>query len=107
MRMKKNGSHRRQDEWQALIAGHKTGVDSVRGYCRNHGINEKTFYNWRKKLSKRPEINSEQFIQIKATEKGTGKVLRIQTPSGYRLEFESGTKESYARSILEILAVLK
>ncbi len=76
-------------------------------YCLEQEINGKTFYNWRKKLGKGQKIKPEGFIQIKAGENRSDKVLRIQTPGGYHLEFESGIEYSYVHSILAILAGLR
>ena len=96
-----------QDQWKQKIREQKASGKSVSAYCRDQIINGKTFYNWRKKLGNRQEITPKGFIQIKATENRSGKVLRIQTPGGYHLEFEPGTQEGYVQSILAILAGLR
>ena len=96
-----------QDKWKQLISEQESSATSIRTYCRKQGINEKTFYNWRKRLGDRQEMKSERFIQIKATENRSGKILRIQTPGGYRLEFEPGAEDGYVQSILSILAGLR
>ena len=93
-----------RDKWPEIISEQNTSGLSVSAYCRQKGINEKTFYNWRKKLGNPQESKPEGFIQIKATERVLGKMLSIQTPGGYRLEVESGVDKSYVQSILEILA---
>ena len=95
------------DKWHKIISEQDTIGLSVSAYCRQQGINEKTFYNWRKKLGNPQKPKPKRFIQIKATENGSGKVLRIQTPRGYRLEIEPGTEEIYVQDILEMLAALK
>jgi transposase-like protein len=95
-----------RDKWPEIISAQNTGGLSVSAYCRQQGINEKTFYNWRKKLGNSQETKPKRFIQIKAMESGSGKVLRIQTPGGYRLEVESGVEKSHVQSILEVLAGL-
>jgi hypothetical protein len=94
------------DKWPEIISEQNTTGLSVSAYCRQHGINEKTFYNWRKKLNNSLEPKLKRFIQVKAAENGSGKVLRIHTPGGYRLEVESGTERNYVQSILEVLVGL-
>ena len=96
-----------QDNWKRIISEQEASGKSVSAYCRDRGINGKTFYNWRKKLGSRQETKPEGFIQIKATENRSGKVLRIQTPGGYHLEVEPGTEKNYVQSILAILAGLR
>lgn len=95
-----------RDKWHEIISEQDTSGLSVSAYCRQQGINGKTFYNWRKKLGNPPEPKLKRFIQIKDAEDGHREVLRIQTPGGWRLEVEPGTKESYVQSILKVLAGL-
>jgi len=94
------------EQWREIIAEQEVSGSKVSAYCRQHGVNEKTFYNWRKRLGGLRKPKPEGFIQIKTMKNGAGKVLRIQTPRGYRLEVEPGTEESYVQSILKVLAGL-
>ena len=96
-----------RDKWRELIAEQEASRSSVSAYCRERGINEKTFYNWRRKFGDPQESNPKRFIQIKAMENESRKVLRIQTPGGYRLELEPRTERGYVQSILEMLAALE
>ena len=106
MKTKRSNLYLGQDEWKNLIATQAAGGSSISAICRERQVNEKTFYNWRKKLDTSPEPKSERFIQIKTIDKGPEKILGIQTPSGYRLEILPGTEESYVQSILKILVGL-
>ena len=99
--------HLNQDNWKQIICEQEASGKSVSAYCRQEDINGRTFYNWRKKLGNRKEIKEEGFIQIKAIENRSGKILRIQTPGGYHLEVEPGTEKNYVQSILTILAELR
>ena len=99
--------HLNQDNWKQIICEQEASGKSVSAYCRQEDINGRTFYNWRKKLGNRKEIKEEGFIQIKAIENRSGKILRIQTPGGYHLEVEPGTEKNYVQSILAILAGLR
>ena len=106
MKTKRTILRQSRDKWPEIISEQNTSGLSVSAYCRQQGINEKTFYNWRKNLGSPQESKPEGFIWIKATENGLGEILRIQTPSGYRLEIASGTEKSYVQSILKVLAGL-
>jgi len=95
------------DKWHEIINEQDASSLNVSTYCRQQGINEKTFYNWRKKLGNPPEPKLKNFVQIKATKNESVYVLKIQTPGGYCLEVKSGADESYLQSILEVLAGLR
>jgi len=106
MKTKRAILHQSRDRWPEIISEQNTSGLSVSAYCRQKGMNEKTFYNWRKKLGNPKESKPEGFIQIKATESAPGKILSIQTPGGYQLEVESGVDKSYVQSILKVLVGL-
>jgi hypothetical protein len=95
------------DKWHEIVSEQDASGLSVSAYCRQQGINEKTFYNWRKKLGNPLEPKLKNFIQVKATKNEPVNVLKIQTPGGYCLEVLSGTEKSYVQSILEVLAGLR
>jgi hypothetical protein len=92
-------------KWQEIVNEQGTSNLSVSAYCRQQGINEKTFYNWRKKFSNPPRLNN--FIQIRQESKASVNVLKIQTPGGYSLEVGSGAEISYVQSILEVVKGLR
>jgi len=96
----------KRHKWKEFIAEQEASGSSVPAYCLQRGINEKTFYNWRKRLGCAKEPKPKRFIQIKTMENGPGKILRIQTPSGYRLEVTAGIEKGHVQSILEVLAGL-
>ena len=107
--MKTNSTVLRQghDRWHEMISEQKSSGLSVSTYCRKQGINEKTFYNWRKKLAGVQEPKPKRFIRIKSVVNAYKKVLRIETPGGYWLEVPPGTEKEHVQDILEALAVLE
>lgn len=97
-----------QAKWQKIIAEQNDSELSVSAYCRQHGVNEKTFYNWRKRIGVLVEPKQERFIQIKTMENNmAAQVLRLQIPGGYQLDVGPGVKKSQVQSVLEALAGLR
>ena len=41
----------RQKRWQELIRQQSQSQLPVRAFCRDHGISDQSFYNWRKRLA--------------------------------------------------------
>ena len=39
--------------WRGHVASQASGRDSIRGYCRQHGLLEASFHSWRRELHKR------------------------------------------------------
>jgi hypothetical protein len=94
------------DRWHEMISEQEASGLSVSAYCRKQGINEKTFYNWRKKLVGVQNAKPKKFIRIKSVANACGNVLRIETPGGYRLEVPPGIEKEQVQNILEALAVV-
>ena len=42
------------EEWRERIAQQEASCQSVPAFCRNHNLNQYTFYNWRKRMRERP-----------------------------------------------------
>ena len=61
----KAGSRRRRRnaaQWRALIDQQQTSGMSVRGFCQRAGLNETSFYAWRRRLEAAAESGS--FIRL-------------------------------------------
>lgn len=44
----------RYEEWRQRIAQQEASNQSVRAFCRDHGLNQHTFYGWRQRLREQP-----------------------------------------------------
>ncbi|MGH8523392.1 MAG: IS66 family insertion sequence element accessory protein TnpA [Gammaproteobacteria bacterium] len=42
------------EEWRQRIAQQEASNQSVRVFCRDHSLNQYTFYNWRQRLREQP-----------------------------------------------------
>jgi len=96
-----------REKWREIIKEQEASGCRVSAYCRQRQLNEKSFYNWRRRLGSPKGLKPERFMHLKAMESLPGKMLSIQTPGGYRLEVESGADKSYVQGILEVLAGLR
>ena len=47
-RARRNGD--KQRHWRTIVAEQQRGGGTVRDFCRERGINENSFYHWRKEL---------------------------------------------------------
>ena len=44
----------RYEEWRQRISRQEASKQSVRAFCRDHGLNAYTFYSWRQRLREQP-----------------------------------------------------
>ena len=64
--------HRSESDWQKIIQQHTTSGLSVRTFCKQQQVGDKSFYLWRKRLEtpavKSPAINLVDITSIITTE---------------------------------------
>ena len=59
----------RETRWRKVLAAWKRSGQSIRGYCREHGITEASFYFWRRELRLREaeaaQRNAAAFVPVR------------------------------------------
>ncbi len=101
--MKAIGSgSRRQKRWAELIRQHSQSGLSVSAFCREHGVSDQSFYNWRKRLAGSAPV---RFALVEAD----GAITRDSLPveliliSGDRLRIAPGADAATLRTVLSVL----
>ena len=49
----RRGSGEKEQFWRRIVAGQAGSGLSIRGYCSDRGVNEPSFFAWRKELARR------------------------------------------------------
>ena len=78
--------------WQKhLDAGYQSDR-TQEAYCIRHGLSDKTFYRWRRKEkeSKAAGIPSLILVPVRVAASTTDNVIRLHSPSGWRIELPVG-----------------
>ena len=98
--------------WREKVAEQEQSGLSVRGYCRQAGLNEHSFYNWRAQLrrasperSAAVERSTVQFAVIEPPKSSwTGPArIEILLPSGEQVRIGEGADPATVRLVLTIL----
>jgi len=55
-RLRRNGD--KEQAWRERIADQKRGGGTVRAFCRERGLNENSFYHWRREIRLRDRENA-------------------------------------------------
>ena len=92
----------RQKRWAELIRQHGQSKLSVSAFCREHGVSDQSFYNWRKRLSGNEPV---RFALVEANAPVTKESLPVELilASGDRLRIASGTDAVTLRTVLQVL----
>jgi len=95
----------RQRRWAELIRQQGQSRLSVTAFCREHGVSDQSFYNWRKRLSENEPV---RFALVEAGVSGTKDQVAIELylASGDRLRIAPGTDASTLRTVLSVLREL-
>jgi transposase-like protein len=75
---------------------------SVSAFCREHGVSDQSFYNWRKRLSGGEPV---RFALVEASAPVTKDSLAVELilASGDRLRIAPGTDAATLRTVLNVL----
>ena len=101
---KKKLVRRKASEWEDHVRRQGECEKSVEEYCRAQHLGEASFYQWRRRLNGRHKEKRDGFIEVTDFGLGTGTVLRVITPSGYKLEIGRGVKAEEVKALLQSLA---
>ena len=96
--------------WRERVAEHERSGLTVRGYCRQAGLNEHSFYNWRAQLQRATAERelppaSVQFAVIEAPKNVlTGPApIEITLPGGEQIRIATGADAATVRLVLSAL----
>jgi hypothetical protein len=91
-----------QKRWAELIRQHGQSKLSVSAFCREHGVSEQSFYNWRKRLSGSQPV---RFALVEGGVRVTkdGWPVELILASGERLRIAPGADAATLRTVLNVL----
>ena len=105
----KNSSTRDRQFWQKTIETWQNSGMSIRKFCKAEGLQESTFYNWRKKLTDSQSQVNEQvlkdpsaFIKV-ALPRNEHAFLELELSSGSTLRIPAGADKKTLSSVLSAL----
>ncbi len=108
-------------EWEARLGRWRSAGSSVRQFCREEGVNEQSFYSWRRRLSvvgndrtrrressvrsaNRVPSNKTSFVPLHVIGGGgDGMSAEIRLPSGSWLRVTNSVEESRLRTLLRVI----
>lgn len=94
------------NSWQSIFEQHKNSSLTIIKFCRDNKINLSTFYAWRKRLSSETlPAKPQQVIPLIIHEPSFTQTSRIKltTPHGYQLDFDSTLTHQTVAKLLGVL----
>lgn len=89
--------------WQRVVAEHESSGQTVRAFCRQAGVNEHAFYNWRKRLRDGPAQVRFALVETGAPRPRPAGGIELTLATGERLKIEPGTDTATVRMVLAAL----
>ena len=92
--------------WQNIFEQQQRSDLTIIQFCRNNKVNVSTFYAWRKSLSdKTLAVKQQQVIPFVIHEQSFTQpsMIKLTTPSGYQLDFESTLNHQVLTQLLSAL----
>ena len=92
------------DEWAERIAAQQRSGMTVKGFCKEQGLTEYSFYAWRKRLQ---ETGPVRFALVERSarrqERAAEAALELVLASGERLRIGTGVDPATLRTVLDAL----
>jgi transposase-like protein len=92
----------RNKRWQALIRQHGQSKLSVSAFCREQGVSDQSFYNWRKRLSESEPVRF-ALVQGGALVTRDNAPVELILACGDRLRIAPGIDAATLRTVLSVL----
>jgi transposase-like protein len=92
----------RQKRWAELIRLQGQSKLSVSAFCREHGVSDQSFYNWRKRLSENEPVRF-ALVEPGAPVMKDSLPVELILASGDRLRIAPGTDAETLRTVLNVL----
>lgn len=89
--------------WTELIARHKRSGKTVGAFCQENGVNEPSFYAWRKRLTEKDRPRGFALVETSALGRQRGEPVELMLSSGDRLHIGSGVDAATLRLVLSVL----
>ncbi|HCH69531.1 MAG TPA: IS66 family insertion sequence hypothetical protein [Colwellia sp.] len=92
--------------WQNIFEQQQRSDLTIIQFCRTNKINVSTFYGWRKQLADKTQpTESHQVIPFVIHEQPLTQpsMIKITTPSGYQLDFDSTLMPQTLSQLLSVL----
>lgn len=92
--------------WQSIFEQHQSSGLSIIGFCQAHKITVSTFYSWRKRIvNKTLTVKSQQVLPFVIHEHPftQSSVIKITTPNGYQVDFDSSLAHQVLVPLLKAL----
>ena len=99
------GKNQRMSEWAQRVSECRSSGLTVRQWCEEHGINEKTYYYWQRRIwESMNESRSSRFVQIPAEGASAGQnaAVRIRI-NGAEAEIRAGTDAATIEAVCRAL----
>jgi len=93
---------RQYRDWSALISEQAASGQEVRAFCQEHGVDQSSFYRWRKRLRNNQPV---RFAVLEPKEEiaSRGPGLEVILTGGDRLRIGNGVDPATLRLVLETL----
>ena len=95
-------------KWRALISEQSQSGQTVSAFCRDRGLRDSLFYDWKKRVR---EGEAARFVEVKVKEPSEQRTpaperypaIEIRLSTGRSLLVESGFDASHLRALLAVL----
>lgn len=103
--LQKLNQHDRLRLWTGRVAACRSSGIQVRQWCRDHGVNEKTYYYWQRRVYEAAKVTAEPvFAEMATPEAHDGGIAAVVHSGSVQVEIMNGSDAITVRAILSTLS---
>lgn len=103
-RISEQGSGTRDEYWREKIGAQERSGLSVQQFCKEQGLNNPSFYYWRKRLRQQTPVRFALIETGRAPQPAASEhCMELVLPAGERLRIGAGVNAAALRTVLEAL----
>ncbi len=106
---KRAGRHdlKKESHWREMVHRQSVSDMSIRGWCRDQGVQEATFHWWRRELTRRnAETQAASFVPVHVTdepERNGDPQIEIMLADGRRVRVTGPVNRQMLTDVLDVL----
>jgi transposase-like protein len=90
----------KREYWARLVAEQEAGGQRIRAFCRERGVGEHSFYQWRQRLRENPAVRF-ALLETKSANVEPVAALELVLANGERLRIGDGVDAPTLRVVLD------
>jgi hypothetical protein len=99
--LQKYNTGAKMNQWSKRVAVCRNSGMTIKAWCAQEGVSEKTYYYWQRKIFKAAQNQMAEFIEVTGSLPSGKAFVATINVNGYSIEIHSGADKETLKALLE------